>query len=76
MGSRHEAHQSPTPVVAVEEVPDGGEPEQRIMPCDLPPGARPGVDGCIGNDGNWYDWTDHIQGYGPDVTVLPYVYID
>ena len=45
-------------------------------PPDLPPGVRLGIDGCIGRDGRWYGWTDHIPSTGPEVTILPYVYID
>lgn len=36
----------------------------------------PGVDGCFGQDGIWYDWTRHIPSQDLSVTVLPYVYID
>ena len=42
----------------------------------VPPGASPGVDGCMGNDGCWYAWTDMIPGHDEAVTVLPYIYID
>ena len=42
----------------------------------IPSGACPGIDGCVGLDGYWYDWTDHITNQGQAVTVFPYVYID
>ena len=42
----------------------------------VPSGVSPGVDGCLGNDGYWYAWTDTIPGHDEAVTVLPYIYID
>ena len=42
----------------------------------VPLGARPGVDGCMGTDGFWYEWTEHISSHGEGVTIFPYVYID
>lgn len=45
-------------------------------PRDIPPDVCPGVHGCVGKDGHWYTWTDHIHSCGPEVTILPYVYID
>ena len=42
----------------------------------VPSGASPGVDGCMGNDGYWYSWTDSIPGHEISVTVLPYIYVD
>ena len=42
----------------------------------VPSGASPGVDGCMGNDGYWYSWTDSIPGHDISVTVLPYIYVD
>ena len=45
---------------------------QTLTPVDM----VPGVDGCLGPDGVWYDWTRHIPSQDFSVTVLPYVYID
>ena len=45
---------------------------QTLTPVDV----VPGVDGCLGPDGAWYDWTRHIPSQDFSVTVLPYVYID
>lgn len=45
-------------------------------PRDVPPDVCPGVHGCVARDGHWYEWTDHIRSHGPEVTILPYVYID
>lgn len=44
----------------------------------LPPpeGACPGVDGCIGLDGYWYNWTEHISSHENEVTIMPYIYIE
>ena len=39
-------------------------------------GSVPGIHGCIGPDGLWYDWTTAIPGQEPCVTMLPYVYVD
>ena len=36
----------------------------------------PGMHGCIGPDGLWYEWTAAIPGQEPCVTMLPYVYVD
>ncbi len=45
--------------------------------CRSPPvGACAGVDGCVGVDGYWYEWTDHMLGLDAKVTVMPYVYFD
>ncbi len=41
-----------------------------------PEWARPGLDGCIGCDGYWYEWTDHICSLGEEVTIMPYIYIE
>lgn len=41
-----------------------------------PEGVCPGVDGCVGVDGYWYEWTEHIGSHGQEVTILPYVYIE
>lgn len=42
-----------------------------------PPGVQPGVDGCVGLDGYWYDWTEHINSSGNgEVVVMPYVYYE
>ena len=41
-----------------------------------PEGACLGVDGCMGPDGYWYDWTEHIDRYGEEVTIMPYVYYE
>lgn len=43
----------------------------------VPAGCLLGVDGCLGANGLWYDWTEAIptaQEFA--VTVLPYVYVD
>lgn len=45
-------------------------------PRPIPLGAYPGVDGCLGNNGFWYTWTDIIPGQDEALTVLPYIYID
>lgn len=42
----------------------------------VPEGVCPGVDGCVGSDGYWYEWTEHIGSQGEEVTVLPYVYLE
>ena len=42
----------------------------------MPLESVPGVHGCLGPDGLWYDWTEPIPGSATSVTVLPYVYID
>ena len=42
----------------------------------MPTGALQGVDGCVGEDGTWYTWSDTIPGKNMSVTVLPYVYFD
>lgn len=43
----------------------------------LPPeGVCPGVDGCIGPDGYWYEWTDPMVSNHTEVTVMPYVYFE
>ena len=48
-----------------------------VLPYKLkPPLCQPGIDGCIGCDGNWYSWPDYMPGVDDNVTVLPYVYID
>ena len=41
-----------------------------------PTGQVPGMDGCLGHDGFWYDWTKPLPSEGLSVIVLPYVYID
>lgn len=41
-----------------------------------PEGVCPGVDGCIGLDGYWYEWTEHIMSHDAEVTVMPYVYFE
>ena len=41
-----------------------------------PEGVCPGVDGCIGMDGYWYDWTEHMFSNDAEVTVMPYVYFE
>lgn len=41
-----------------------------------PEGACPGVDGCVGLDGYWYDWTDPMVSRDTEVTVMPYVYFE
>ena len=41
-----------------------------------PEGVCPGVDGCIGSDGYWYEWTEHIKSHDAEVTVMPYVYYE
>ena len=43
---------------------------------EMPEGSVVGVDGCLGRDGLWYEWTEYIPGEELSVTVLPYVYID
>ena len=69
-----------------------GPPTPEVPPTFPPPRAAPpirlkhssgvptyctiGIDGCMGNDGNWYVWTDPIPSLGDEVTVLPYVYVD
>ena len=43
----------------------------------IPTGCVPGIDGHLGQDGCWYDWTKAIPPIDrASVTVLPYVYID
>lgn len=43
----------------------------------VPLGCVPGIDGHIGQDGSWYNWTKHMPSMdGTTVTVLPYVYVD
>ena len=43
----------------------------------LPPGACPGVDGCIGSDGYWYEWTEPINScQAGEVPIMPYVYFE
>ncbi len=42
----------------------------------VPQDAFPGISGCVGLDGYWYDWTDHICSHDDEVTILPYVYIE
>ena len=44
----------------------------RLMPTNF----VPGVHGCVGRDGHWYQWTEAIPGEDAMVTVLPYIYID
>lgn len=41
-----------------------------------PEGVCPGVDGCIGLDGYWYEWTEHMVSRDSEVTVMPYVYFE
>jgi len=52
------------------------EDVQETVPMNIPADALPGINGCIGRDGQWYFWTDCIPGQGSEVTVLPYIYID
>ena len=47
-------------------------PGQQVVPL----GLCPGVHGCYGLDGLWYNWTDPIIRQDFAVNVLPYVYID
>ena len=43
----------------------------------VPAGCVPGINGHIGQDGYWYDWTKAMPPIdGTSVTVLPYVYLD
>ena len=60
--------------------PSTGAPSGRLKNphvYGLPQGSISGVDGCLGQDGIWYSWTDYIPSQGDsDVTVLPYVYWD
>eukprot|EP00731_Ephydatia_muelleri_P019126 Em0011g1166a len=43
----------------------------------VPMGCVPGIDGHVGQDGSWYDWTKAMPPMdGTTVTVLPYVYVD
>ena len=41
-----------------------------------PRGVCPGMDGCVGLDGYWYEWTEHIASAGDEVTIMPYVYLE
>ena len=50
--------------------------QQEVVPKNLPEGALPGINGCVGGDGQWYEWTECIPGRGSEITVLPYIYID
>lgn len=50
-------------------------PPRQQRPC--PPGACPGVDGCVGSDGYWYEWTEPINSCcAGEVPIMPYVYFD
>jgi len=52
--------------------PELDSPYPHLKPTEL----APGVDGCLGQDGFWYNWTQAIPSEGFSVVVLPYVYID
>ena len=51
-------------------------PMEVDRPYSVTEGSVPGIHGCTGPDGLWYEWTDAIPGQEPCVTLLPYVYVD
>lgn len=54
-----------------------GAPSGRLKSLGPPNDCVIGIDGCQGDDGLWYSWTESIPSMnGLSVTVLPYVYID
>ena len=71
---------SPSPVdLSLSCAPSIGAPPGRLKQTivGVPMGCSLGVDGCLGANGVWYDWTEYIPGTHEEmVTVLPYVYID
>lgn len=71
---------SPSPVgLSHSCAPSIGLPPGRLKQAmvGVPMGCSNGVDGCLGANGVWYEWTEYIPGTHEEmVTVLPYVYID
>ena len=53
-----------------------GAPSGRLKSDNVPEFCTAGIDGCLGADGMWYEWTDVMPHDEPVVTILPYVYID
>ena len=43
---------------------------------EIPNGSSIGIDGCIGSDGVWYGWEDHVPSQDETVGIYPYVYVD
>lgn len=53
-----------------------GAPSGRLK-CEIPDNCREGMDGCLGRNGIWYNWTDYIPSQEESgVIILPYVYVD
>jgi hypothetical protein len=82
----HQSHDRQLEGFPVKQEPMDVDTSDHTNPCSVvlpvvqqrppPEGVCPGVDGCIGLDGYWYEWTEHILSHDAEVTVMPYVYFE